>query len=117
MTQRIDREMAKFGDVVRYPVSDSYDRLASKVMWGFQYIINTTDPSHSLILKTDDDSFINIGAVLKEFEGALRDGSSRVYAGEKHWPGGKKKHSNSAKFGALYNPGFDVSSILQTLAP
>ena len=106
LEQNITREDSTFGDIVRYPNLDTYNKLSSKVMWGFGHILKTWEPSFNLILKTDDDSFVNVENVMNTFQSVDLRGS--FYGGGKRFPGRRDGVKKRGQFVHMYSDGFLV---------
>eukprot|EP00128_Syssomonas_multiformis_P015580 Colp12_sorted_trinity150504_noHs@3799 len=60
-------ENMQYEDMLFLDVVDAYDNLARRVHAGFCWAVRNTRKAH--VLKVDDDSFINIPALLKELQG------------------------------------------------
>ena len=102
----ISREEEAFGDIVRYPEIDTYNKLSSKVMWGFGHILKTWDRSFNLILKTDDDSFVNVENIISTFKTV--DLSESFYGGGKRFPGRRHGVKKREQFKDMYSEDFLV---------
>ena len=59
------KEQHQYQDIVNYEGFKSYANLTSKVTWGFQYVIDHYNSQFDVLLKTDDDAYINIPAILR----------------------------------------------------
>ena len=62
----IEVEAMKHGDIVLYPGIDKRMMLSDKVLWGFRYAVDNFN--FDILLKTDDDSFINMYQVKKKLK-------------------------------------------------
>ena len=61
LDEMVKRENGIHKDILLYPYEDSYSTLTSKVIWGFY---NTTrDYAFDYLIKTDDDTFLNIKTI------------------------------------------------------
>ena len=106
LEQNISQEGDTFQDIVRYPEIDTYNKLSSKVMWGFEHISKTWDRSYNLILKTDDDSFVNVENVISTFRTV--DLSKSFYGGGKRFPGRRHGVKKREQFKDMYSEDFLV---------
>ena len=106
LEQNISQEGDTFGDIVRYPEIDTYNKLSSKVMWGFEHILKTWDRSYNLVLKTDDDSFVNVENVISTFRTV--DLNKSFYGGGKRFPGRRHGVKKREQFKDMYSEDFLV---------
>ena len=113
LEQNITKEEQRFGDIVRYPEADSYGQLSTKVMWGFQYILKAWDISFNLILKTDDDSFVNVENIMQTFQSV--DLGKDFYGGGKRFPGKKDNVKTRQQFKHLYSKDFQVRNLFRSV--
>ena len=59
--QKLQAEIAEYGDIVIADEEDSYHNLVLKVMWLMQHMLDNYN--FGFVIKTDDDTFININLV------------------------------------------------------
>ena len=109
LERNIAQEDETFKDIVRYPGFDTYSTLATKVMWGFYHILRTWDLSFNLILKTDDDSFVNVGNVIRTFQSIELSGN--FYGGGRRYPGRKANVKKKKQFKDLYSEDFKARNV------
>lgn len=98
-----------FNDIVRWPENDAYSLLSSKVMWGLNHSLYEykTEP-YDIILKTDDDSFINIAAIFNHMKHIRAD--QLYYGGHLHVI--RQHHTHRFRknkvFREMYSPSFQL---------
>jgi len=68
-------------DTVVLDVGEGYSSLSLKVLAGFAWALGSAAPSFSHLLKTDDDSFVCVGGVLRWLERLPRRRRDSLYAG------------------------------------
>ena len=65
VTHKIEQEHAKYSDILQESFMDSYNNLTIKSIYILKYYIrNAAKFKIDYLLKTDDDSFINLEALL-----------------------------------------------------
>ena len=68
-------------DTVVLDIGEGYSSLSLKVLAGFAWALGSAAPSFSHLLKTDDDSFVCVGGVLRWLERLPRRRRDSLYAG------------------------------------
>ena len=76
----IDRENARYGDIVKEDFMDSYDNLTLKTLMGIQWASNFCSQAR-YVLKIDSDTLLNVNALLAHLD-QLPD--SNVFQGHVH---------------------------------
>lgn len=69
------------GDVLRLAVPEGYTSISLKVVHALHWLVSTM-PSFNYALKTDDDSFVCVGGLLRLLRGAP---ATVLYAGKPNW--------------------------------
>lgn len=71
------QEASVYGDIVQYNFKDTYRNLTIKTMLIFDHIIKTC-PQAGVIVKTDDDTWLNIPRLVSRFD-SIRKNSTAIF--------------------------------------
>eukprot|EP01113_Clastostelium_recurvatum_P009715 TRINITY_DN14714_c0_g1_i3.p1 TRINITY_DN14714_c0_g1~~TRINITY_DN14714_c0_g1_i3.p1 ORF type:complete len:883 (+),score=148.78 TRINITY_DN14714_c0_g1_i3:288-2651(+) len=77
MEEKLNVEMADFGDILRVPFDDGYRGLVLKTVYFHTWVAESFS-SFDYVLKTDDDVFVRLDLIIKELDSLP---SVRVYWG------------------------------------
>ena len=65
MQSKLEQEQAEYGDILQESFKDSYNNLTIKSIYILKYYVRIADNLESnFLLKTDDDSFIHLEALM-----------------------------------------------------
>lgn len=78
LQNQILKEYAQFRDTVQIDIKDTYYNLCLKMLYGFKWI-NSYCNGVTYVLKSDDDTFVHIGILIKQLNNVKRHPNGNVY--------------------------------------